>query len=169
MKIMRIYSLIIACAVVVVLGGCVTHVDCGDCIPRSKMPYTLNDRGTNYQILDHQCVADLLRVEMGIYQTRSGIYQRLKEKFPKDSELMAYIDGIEKRYKKLGEPKTNLLLKFQKQLETSGGESYSYSLHYDKPVPSPDGSTNLLESENGFLILSKGKVINKIEESYTVK
>jgi hypothetical protein len=81
---------------------------------------------------------------------------------------MVYIDGIEKRFKKLKETRADLLLNLRKQLEASGGEAYAYQLHYDKPVTLP-GDTNLLESEHGILILSKGKVISKIEESYTYK
>ncbi len=167
--IMRICSLLVGSAFVGFLAGCASQeVNYGDFIPRSKMPYVVQDQGTNYQILDHECIADLLRVELAVSETRSGIYGQLQEKFPKNPELMAYVDSSKKHLKQLGEPRADSLLKFKHQLEEGGGEAYAYYLHYNRPM-AVDGSTNLVEGENGILILYQGKVISKLEEFYTYK
>lgn len=168
--IMRICSLLVGSAFVGLLAGCATQeVNYGDFIPRNKMPYVVQDQGTNYQILDHECITDLLRVEMAISETRSGIYGQLQEKFPKDSELMAYVNSTKKHLKELGEPRADALTMFKRQLEaSSGGELYAYYLHYDQPV-AVEGSTNLVEGENGILILYRGKVVSKLEEFQTFK
>jgi hypothetical protein len=132
------------------------------------MPYVVQDQGTNYEILDHECITGLLRTEMAISETRSGIYGQLHEKFPKDPQLMAYVNSVETHLKALGEPRADALVKFKHELEASGGEPYAYYVHYDQPV-AVEGSTNLVEGENGILILYRGKVISKLQEFYTYK
>jgi hypothetical protein len=165
--IMRIRCTFLAgSAFVIILAGCATQVDYGDFIPRSQMPYVVQDQGTNYEILDHECVTALLRVELAISETRSGIYGQLQEKFPEDSELMAYVDGVKKHFKRVGEPRADSLMEFKRQLEAHGGEPYAYYLHYDQPV-AVNESTNLAEGEHGILILSRGRVVSKLEEFYT--
>lgn len=162
----------ILCLLAFCLAGCNRQSDCGDSIPSNKMPYTLRDRGTNYELLGHESIWTRIRVEDQSFAARRYAYEEIKGKFTNDHELTAYIEKREKSLEKTftnGNSESKLLQQFQKDLLASGGEAYVYQLKYAKPVPLNGDTNELAESELGILILSHGRVIKTISEMYNMQ
>lgn len=142
-------------------GGCSTP--CVDCIPQAKMPYELCDKGVKYYLTHHDSIDQMIESE----NTQDFIQKRwsdtLREKFPNDKELLAYLDLREKQLKERNEKgKTTYwqhLWEMKADLEQSQGELYYYHL-LGKKVVTDDGHPSV-EDEEGWLILSKGKVFKK--------
>ena len=87
------------CAIQILLAGCCsTHYT--DCIPLSKMPYTLYDGRVKYLLIDHLSINEMIREYVLIYNS-PGLSDFLKKKFPNDHDLLAYLDQIDKVHKKI--------------------------------------------------------------------
>jgi len=143
-------------------------MDCGDCIPSSKMPYTLRDRGTNYWLMGHDSIQTEMRIESATYTARMNVYDQIKRKCTNDVALTAYIENREKtaeRFYKAKDSRRSMLEDFEKEREACGGETYIYRLTYDKPTRL-EGETNILKDEYGMLILSRGHVVKTMVEFY---
>ena len=126
------------------------------------MPYKLSDGGTNYYLTDHVSI-DQMREDHSLenLQERAWI-DRLKKKFPNDRELMAYLDGRESRLKKFGGLgiSEKYLEDMRANLDKSGGELYYYRILGKKKIMDDETPGEELIDE-GYLILSKGKVYKK--------
>jgi hypothetical protein len=145
-------------------GGCSTS--CVDCIPQAKMPYALYDKGVKYYLTHHDSIDQMIDSQELQNSIQKNWSDTLRKKFLNDKELLAYLDLREKRLKELDEKAKNRggtyldhLWEMKADLEQSQGEIYYYYL-LGKKVVMDDGHPSV-EEEEGWLILSKGKVFKK--------
>ncbi len=137
-----------ALATILCLAGCCsTH--CVDCIPLNKMPYAIYDGGNKYLLTDHLSINQKIDDNELLYNAPaiSGV----EKKFPNDKEVLAYLDQLKNYYKKTYGAYDDKLEGIKADLEKSGGEFYEYRM-LDKKGK---------EVEEGWLILSKGKIFKK--------
>jgi hypothetical protein len=136
-------------------AGCCS-TPCLDCIPHNKMPYMLYDKGIKYYLTDHVSIDQMIDAE----ELQDFISKRwpeiLRSKFPNDKELMTYLDERQKKLDELHqkveskhESHMDFLWDMEDNLEKTSGELYFYYRVSDKKDN---------EEEQGYLILSKGKV-----------
>jgi hypothetical protein len=141
-------SILLVCFAGFLLAGCCsTH--CVDCIPQAKMPYALYDGGVKYYLTHHDSIDQMIESQNEQDWIQKNWSETLRKKFPNDKELMTYLDLREERIKENTE-KTKMtywkyLYDIKANLEQSGGELYYYHS----------------QAEEGWLILSKGKVFKK--------
>jgi hypothetical protein len=128
-------------------GCCSTH--CVDCIPLSKMPYAIYDGGVKYLLIDHLSINEKIRENNLLYNSPG--FSGLKKKFPNNRELLAYLDQMDKVHKKIYGEIDDEFWGIKSDLEKSGGEFYDYRILGKKDE----------EVEEGWLILSRGKVFKK--------
>lgn len=141
-------------------GGCSTH--CVDCIPHAKMPYVLYDKGSKYYLTDHLSIDQLMESETEKDSIEKRWPQMLREKLPDDKELLAYLDLRDKRlkesYEKAKKAHWDNLWDVKDNLEKSQGELYYYHLLGKRGLLDAKNRP-AVEVEEGWLILSKGKVV----------
>jgi hypothetical protein len=145
-------------------GCCSTH--CVDCIPQAKMPYALYDGGVKYYLTHHDSIDQMIENQEEQDSIQKNWSETLRKKFPNDKELLAYLDLREKRLKELDEKAKNRdgtyldhLWDIKTDVDQSGGELYYYYLLGKKSIA--DDGQPTVELEEGWLILSKGKVFKK--------
>jgi hypothetical protein len=159
-------SILLVCFAGFLLAGCCsTH--CVDCIPHSKMPYLLYDKGAKYYLTDHVSIDQMIESQIEQDSIQKRWPEILREKFPNDKELLAYLDLHEKRLKELDEKTKNRggtyldhLWDMKTDMDQSHGELYYYYLLGKKGLVDA-GNRPAVEDEEGYLILSKGKVFKK--------
>ena len=164
-------SILVVCFAGFLLAGCCsTH--CVDCISHAKMPYALYDKGVKYYLTDHVSIYQMIDAEDEKDFIQKNWPEALRTKFPNDKELMAYLNLREKRLKELDEKAKNRggtylahLWDMKDNLEQSGGELYNYKILGKKGVMD-DGQPGIELVEEGYLILSKGKVLAKYVAAY---
>lgn len=123
------------------------------------MPYTIYDSGVRYYLMDHLSIQKMMEEDRMREIGPASLINTMRKKFPQNQELMAYLNGVEERRKigyKAGIP---ILEGIEKDLKNSGGELYEYKI-LGKKSDMGDGTVGV-DVENGFLILSKGKVFKK--------
>ena len=128
-------------------GCCSTHY--ADCVPLDKVPYAVYDGRNEYLLVDHASVNQEMRDDELLYS--DPVISTLRKKFPDDKGLQAYLNQRDTVFKKLASDHDDYLLGIKSDLKDSGGELYDYRM-LDK---------NGDEVEEGWLILSKGKIFKK--------
>jgi hypothetical protein len=163
---MRIKILLICFSGFFLAGCCSTH--CVDCIPHSKMPYVLYDKGVKYYLTDHLSIYQMIDEQESEDGMQKVWSETLRKKFPNDKELMAYLDLRDKRLKEFHEKAESKhesymdhLWDMKDNLEQTGGELYYYRILGKKSVM--DDGQPAVEVEEGWLILSKGKVFKRLD------
>lgn len=101
-------------------------------------------------MMDHLSINQMMNEYELLYAT-PGLSDNLKKKFSNNQELLAYLDQIDKVHKKIYDSYENEFWGIKADLKRSDGELYNYRMS-DK---------NGKEAEDGWLILSKGKVFEK--------
>jgi hypothetical protein len=156
-------SILIICFAGFLLAGCCsTHRV--DCIPHTKMPYALYDGRVKCYLTDHLSIDQMIEsaTEQDFIEKRWP--EILREKFPGDKELLAYLDLRDEKLKGRSEKGKatywHFLWDMKADLEQSQGELYYYHL-LGKNVLVDAGNRPAEEEEEGYLILSKGKVFKK--------
>lgn len=117
-----------------------------DCIPANKMPYTLNDGGVKYTLVDHISINQMIMDD--IIRNADSYSAALRRKFPDNRQLLDYLDKKDEVREKNHEATQDYFRNIQTELKTSGGELYDYRIVSKT-------------TEEGWLILSKGKVLKK--------
>jgi len=91
MKMSQLKSILLVCFAGFLLAGCCsTH--CVDCIPHAKMPYALYDKGVKYYLTDHVSIDQMMESETEQDFIQKRWPEILRQKFPNDKELLAYLD-----------------------------------------------------------------------------
>lgn len=152
----QLQLILCVCTIGVLSAGCCsTH--CADCIPLSKMPYTVYDNGVKYSLTDHISINQMIDGQTLVDSIQKHWSETLRQKFPDDKALMAYLDQRQKAIDKIHstaeskhETHWDALWDMKADLEKTGGEFYSYRRTLNKADS---------EMEEGYLILSNGKVV----------
>jgi hypothetical protein len=113
------------------------------------MPYIIYSDGNKYLLVDHLSINQMIDDNELLYNNPA--ISNVKKKFPNDKELLAYLDQLNNYYKKAYGAYDDKLEGIKANLKQSGGEFYDYRML--------DKKGN--EVEEGWLILSKGKVFKK--------
>ncbi len=137
------------------------------------MPYVLYDKGVKYYLTDHVSIYQMIDDEESKDNIQKWWPEGLRKQFPNDKELMAYLDLREKRLEEIHQKfesqheKTFMdnLWEIKKNLEQRGGELYDYKILGKKGFMG-DGSPGIEVVDEGWLILSKGKVFKKYVVSH---
>jgi hypothetical protein len=163
MKMSQLKSILLVCFAGFLLAGCCsTH--CVDCIPHAKMPYALYDKGVKYYLTDHVSIDQMMESETEQDFIQKRWPEILRQKFPNDKELLAYLDMRDEKLKEMSEKAKTTYWQFlwdmKADLEQSHGELYYYHLLGKKGLVDARNRP-AVEDEEGYLILSKGKVFKK--------
>jgi hypothetical protein len=145
----RLKTIFLMCLSGFWLAGCCSTT-CRDCVPLSKMPYAIYDGGSKYLLIDHLSINEKIREYELLYGDTFESTQ-LRQKFPNNQALKAYLDGVDKRSKKAYDASEDEFWSIKSDLESSHGEFYDYRML----------SKNGAEIEEGWLILSNGKIFKK--------
>jgi hypothetical protein len=153
------------------LAGCCS-MRCADCIPHRKMPYVLYDKGVKYYLTDHVSINQMIDAEVEENSIQKNWQKTLREKFPNDKELMAYLDLRQKRLDERDKKSESrhdsfedFLWDMKDDLEQSGGELYYYKI-VGKKIVMDNGQPGVESVEEGYLILSRGSVLKKLVAGY---
>lgn len=151
----RLTLAVIMCSVGLLVSGC-SSTRCADCIPRSKMPYTMHYNGIKYHLTDHLSVEQMLQAEFLKYSSQENWIKVMTNNFAKDGELLTYLDGVAKRTERSHMDRIQLLQSVERELEQSGGELYDYKILGKKG--DMGGGQIGVAVEEGWIIISKGVV-----------
>ncbi|HEY3930877.1 MAG TPA: hypothetical protein VGM58_00740 [Verrucomicrobiae bacterium] len=113
------------------------------------MPYAIYDGRNKYLLIDHLSINQKIDVNEMLYNTPPIL--AVEKKFSNDKELLTYLDQLKNYCKKVYGAYGDKLEGIQEDLKQSGGEFYDYRM-LDKKGK---------EVEEGWLILSKGKIFKK--------
>lgn len=136
------------------------------------MPYVLYDKGVKYYLTDHVSINQMIDAEVEENSIQKNWQKTLREKFPNDKELMAYLDLRQKRLDERDKKSESrhdsfedFLWDMKDDLEQSGGELYYYKI-VGKKIVMDNGQPGVESVEEGYLILSRGSVLKKLVAGY---
>jgi hypothetical protein len=149
----NVLSILGVCLSSLLAGGC-CHPSQTDCIPNKEMPYAVCDGGAKYYLTDHLSINQMIRDNY--LESKSDLVDAMKKRFPDNQELSAYLDARKKWDQQVLNSHDHMFRGIEADLKQSGGELYEYMILGKRH--DTGGGHIQVEVEEGWLILSKGKV-----------